>query len=861
MDHRYESYCAADPLFYDSIGRPGRGTEFAAVGQALPAGWRRADQDDWVVCRPPEHVERLLPAQGWKIHVSACLDNATRIIDRCRDYCLGAGLEFKFLRSRAALLMRNSKYAERGGSGKLVTIYPPDDAACARVLAELDALVGGEPGPYILSDLRFDAGPLYVRYGGFALRQCADQRGELVPAITDADGNLVPDRRGPVFALPEWLELPDFLAPALAARNAVTIAELPYRIEEVLHFSNGGGLYRATDRRTGKAVVLKEARPYAGLDAAGDDALARLGREERMLTRLAGIDGIPAIAGRITVGEHQFLVEEYVDGTPLNAELTARLPLTRLDAGPADFAGYADWALHVYREVERVVTAVNDRGIVYGDLNLFNVMVRDDGTIRLLDFEVAAEVGEDRPPTLRSPEFAAPGDRTGTGVDRYALACLRLALFLPLTSLLRLDPAKADHLAAVIAGYFPLPDGFLADAVAVIRGPRPPRRADPRTDDWPAVRDRLVRAILASATPDRDDRLFPGDIEQFRPGGGLGLAHGAAGVLYALSATGAGRYPEHERWLLARATTPPHGTGLGLYDGLHGVAYLLDEFGYRDAALDVVHLCLSERWERLGTDLYGGLAGIGLNLLHLATRTGEAALRVAGLHAAEMAAHRLGSAESVPETSGGRHPHAGLLHGSSGVALLFLRAHDMTGDDRYLDHAATAIEQDLRRCVLRSDGSLAVNEGWRTMPYLADGSAGIGQAIDAYLRYRPSDRFEQARTAILGAARSPLYVQSGLFAGRAGIVYHLATSAVPSTAELAAQSEALAWHAVAYRNGLAFPGEQLLRLSMDLATGTAGVLLALGAAAGHGTLPLLSAPQLPRIQRGSAPVSSIPYGR
>lgn len=38
------------------------------------------------------------------------------------------------------------------------------------------------------------------------------------------------------------------------------------------------------------------------------------------------------------------------------------------------------------------------------------------------------------------------------------------------------------------------------------------------------------------------------------------------------------------------------------------------------------------------------------------------------------------------------------------------------------------------------------------------------------------------------------------------------------------------WQALPYGGGLAFPGNQLLRLSMDLATGTAGVLLALGAA-------------------------------
>jgi hypothetical protein len=38
----------------------------------------------------------------------------------------------------------------------------------------------------------------------------------------------------------------------------------------------------------------------------------------------------------------------------------------------------------------------------------------------------------------------------------------------------------------------------------------------------------------------------------------------------------------------------------------------------------------------------------------------------------------------------------------------------------------------------------------------------------------------------------------------------------------------LAWHALPYGGGLAFTGDQLLRLSMDLATGSAGVLLALG---------------------------------
>jgi hypothetical protein len=38
-----------------------------------------------------------------------------------------------------------------------------------------------------------------VRYGGFAARYCLSSDGQVVPAIADDTGTLVPDRRDPVF--------------------------------------------------------------------------------------------------------------------------------------------------------------------------------------------------------------------------------------------------------------------------------------------------------------------------------------------------------------------------------------------------------------------------------------------------------------------------------------------------------------------------------------------------------------------------------------------------------------------------------------------------------------------------------------
>jgi len=841
MDERYDAYCAIDPLFYDSLATNASSGQFSAAQRPVPTGWTTEASGDWLVYAPEG---ASLPPQGWKIHISACLDNAERVLNRVYDYCVSRGLSFKFLRSPRILLMRNSKYAPRAASGKFITIYPQDEAELELACKELAELLAGEPGPYILSDLRYGAGPVYVRYGGFAARYCHSADGQVVPAIENPEGTLVPDRRDPVFHVPDWVTLPSFLAPHLAARNATTTKDLPYQIERVIHFSNGGGLYVGRDTRTGERVVLKEARPHAGLDAAGEDAVARLRREADVLRRLADVPQVPRVHDEFTLGEHRFLALSFIDGQPLNRLIVQRYPLTDADASPERFAEYTAWVLRVYEQVEQAIDAIHKRGVVYGDLHLFNIMMRPDDTVALVDFEVAAPIGEHRPPALRNQAFAAPRERSGAAVDRYALACLRLALFLPLTQVLRLAPAKARHLAEIIIRHFPVPRSFLDEAVTEIIGvpatPAPLAKTPAAdvvspADDWPAFRRDLAAGITASATPYRDDRLFPGDIEQFRTGG-LSLAYGAAGVLHALHVTGAGRYPEFEEWLVQRALTPPPGASWGFWDGLHGVAYALEHLGRRRHALAVLERCLNQPWEKSGPDLVSGLSGMALNFAEFAHRTGESAFRDAAWRAAELVAAQIAT-DTGATVSGGKHPHAGLARGRSGPALMFLRLYEISGDTALLDHAARALRQDLRRCVVRPDGAMEVNEGWRTMPYLAAGSVGIGLVLDQYLRHRSDEQFAEAAAAIRRAARSPFYVQSGLFAGRAGIILYLAArvaaagqAADDDRQELVAQLRRLTWHALPYRGVLAFPGEQLLRLSMDLATGGAGVLLAVGAA-------------------------------
>jgi len=157
LDKSYELFCLADPIFYDSPTREQGHADLALAARPLPSGWMRTELGDWLM----NHPDRVsLPPQGWKIHASATLENAEEILAAVWDYCVPKNIPFKFIRSIDFLFLRNAKYADRGSSGKFVTIYPKDEAQAEVTLTQLGAILEGQSGPYILSDLRWGDPPL-----------------------------------------------------------------------------------------------------------------------------------------------------------------------------------------------------------------------------------------------------------------------------------------------------------------------------------------------------------------------------------------------------------------------------------------------------------------------------------------------------------------------------------------------------------------------------------------------------------------------------------------------------------------------------------------------------------------------------
>ena len=855
MDTRYEAYCLADLRYYDSPERADAGADHPAYRVELGSGWEVVPDGEWTYCFPSRPN---LPAQGWKIHVSATLDNAAEVLEKTMSYCANRRVPFKYASNRSVLLARNAKYAPRESSGKFLTLYPRDATELHRVLLELDNVLSGSSGPYILSDLRWRGGPLYVRYGAYAQRHTYTDDGIRVPAIQHPDGHLVPDAREARFVVPSWVTVPDFLVEAATLRlDATRPDEFPYDILGVLHFSNGGGVYKARRRSDGVPLVLKEARPHAGLDARGRDAITRLRNEYSVLLDLDGAVGVPHVHDYLTVGDHEFLAMDFLPGTSLHSWLATNYPFVRRACDEEDDARYLASVRRIVRRLNAVVAAIHAKNYLIGDLHPDNVVVDDDEEVSLIDFEMATPMDVPDLRALGAPGFVAPETVRGVDADHYSTAAIELYLYLPMNSLLWLCPDKVAILLAHAQSRFHL-EQTVVDTLAaqLLTGGSTGSPLRPVGDDlaftatggrWTRQVTALVASIRASATPKRQDRLFPGDIAQFEHGGG-GFAFGAAGVIDTLATAGCGDLDQYLEWLVADARRGQ--VRLGLYDGLAGTCYVLDRLGQHQAASELFGRCADRLDEVAGAKLFDGLSGIGLAALHLRGRTGTAwHLEVAGRAAWAVAS----AIESGSFTAGAeaRHAgprgrrgnstssfHGGMLYGWSGLALFMVRMYEITGEGQWLDLAVKALERDLDMCEVMPGGSLELRNADRLLPYLATGSAGIALVCDLVLRHRREDRIEESMTGLALACAADACVCGGLFNGRVGLIYTLRRLrdrlAWPDLEErIDAGVRSLDLYVVRDEVGLIIPGEQNIRLSTDVATGSAGLLRLLNVLTGR----------------------------
>ncbi|MCY4025969.1 MAG: serine/threonine-protein kinase, partial [Acidobacteria bacterium] len=166
-----------------------------------------------------------------------------------------------------------------------------------------------------------------------------------------------------------------------------------------------GEVYRARDTKLDRDVALK-VLPEAF--TADPDRLARFEREARVLASL-NHPNIAQIHGLEETGGTRALVLELVEGPTL---------ADRLAAGPIPL----DEVLSIAWQIAFALQGAHEAGVVHRDLKPANIKVRDDGTVKVLDFGLAKALDQAPaapPPNvdpLESPTLTASVTRMGGGL-------------------------------------------------------------------------------------------------------------------------------------------------------------------------------------------------------------------------------------------------------------------------------------------------------------------------------------------------------------------------------------------------------------------------------------------------------------
>jgi serine/threonine protein kinase len=856
-------YTLADGWFYEPPDCCLIGDEhLRLVVPLLRPQWALHRQAQWMVAWPRDQRR---PEQGWRIEASARPADAERVLRATAEVCVEAGRGFKFAADRRLLERSSSKGWSRSHAGRFITIYPLDETEFRELIERLHQETRGTEGPFILSDRRYrDSGVLFYRYGPMRARAHLQVTGESQAVMISPDGEETVCERTPYWNPPPWVSDP---FPSDEEETAgEELLNGRYAVTEALRFSAAGGVYLCADEKTGGKVVVKEARPHTSPGPDGD-AVGRLGKEFRILARLRHTGLVPAPLEKFQAWEHTFLVEEFIDFLP-PVELN---PLLNPAPTPDLVRGAWERWQRIWPQLIRAVQAVHGLGIVIGDLSLANILLSDQETeqgLRLIDFEAAFEEAAEpstRLSTLgyRWPVAAADADFRRR--DWYAVGAVMLATMLPINILLELHPPAFRTFLRAISNDLGLhsavtevigtfmdtehapPPCYPEQALRLIEDAPPPagphQLSRPQREEVQATIDSAIDAILESADPSRCDRLFPGDPQLYLTNP-LSLAWGATGVACAVRRSGREVPPHVTAWILSRRIDPEQYPP-GLLVGSAGIAWALWELGLEELARLTLGAAGAHPLLRESADLFSGMAGYGLACLRFHAETDEGAWLDRAAEVGEwLLAHREEGERGCCWPRRGEAVALGLGMGAAGIALFLLRLSTATCDDRFLDLGMKALDFDLSYGIERPGGfhafppavpteegedqETAVSPGWMT------GSAGVASVALRYQLATGEPRFRAAFESIAPGVMHRYLVRPGLFRGLAGLVLNLVDwhrltgeDRFISAAHDAVRGLLLFRVPWRERGLVAFPGDGLQRLSMDLATGSAGVVLAL----------------------------------
>jgi beta-lactam-binding protein with PASTA domain/tRNA A-37 threonylcarbamoyl transferase component Bud32 len=191
---------------------------------------------------------------------------------------------------------------------------------------------------------------------------------------------------------------------------------------ELNHLIARGGMaevYRARDRLLDRPVALKVLFPELSVDRS---FVERFRREAQAAANLSHPNIVPVFDWGEDTGTY-FIVMEFIDGRPLSSILKT--------AGPLSAERTADIGAHV----AAALGYAHKHGVIHRDVKPGNVLITDDGQVKVTDFGIARAINTEESLTqtgavMGTATYFSPEQAEGIGVDaRSDIYSLGVVLF------------------------------------------------------------------------------------------------------------------------------------------------------------------------------------------------------------------------------------------------------------------------------------------------------------------------------------------------------------------------------------------------------------------------------------------------
>jgi len=234
-----------------------------------------------------------------------------------------------------------------------------------------------------------------------------------------------------------------------------------YKITRQLGAGGMGVVYLAEDTVLGRPVALKTLRILEGIDPNARQSFAERFLQEARIVAQMDHPGIVPVYDFGYEGELAYFVLEYVSGTTLSERLEKGPRLDRVTAS------------RILNEAAAALDYAHSRGVIHRDVKPANILLRDDGRVKVADFGIAKLSGAKTMTAtgmmMGTVEYMSPEQIRGEAIDgRTDQFSLAVVAYQMITGARPFESNSAISLAHKIAYDQPSPASAATQGLAPI---------------------------------------------------------------------------------------------------------------------------------------------------------------------------------------------------------------------------------------------------------------------------------------------------------------------------------------------------------------------------------------------------------